>query len=59
ENMKKALKFVQRKWIEEGLGDLPTTYIPPTNWIDSIGVQAIVQTFPSIKVIAGLYSGFF
>lgn len=59
ENMKKALKFAQKKWIEEGLGDLPVTYIPPFNLIDSAGVQAIVQSFPSIKVIAGLYSGFF
>ncbi|MDW8108780.1 MAG: DUF2194 domain-containing protein [Candidatus Kryptonium sp.] len=59
ENMKKALEFAQNKWIEEGLGELPVTYIPPTNWIDSIGVQAIAQSFPSIKVIAGLYSGYF
>ncbi|WP_047134233.1 DUF2194 domain-containing protein [Candidatus Kryptonium thompsonii] len=59
ENMKSALRFAQKKWEEEGLGKLPITYIPPTNWIDSIGVQAIVQSFPSIKVIAGLYSGFF
>ncbi len=59
ENMKNALRFAQKKWVEEGLGELPMTYIPPTNWIDSIGVQAIVQSFPSIKIIAGLYSGFF
>ncbi|MFN3134105.1 MAG: DUF2194 domain-containing protein [Candidatus Kryptonium sp.] len=59
ENMKSALRFTQKKWVEEGLGELPVTYIPPTNWIDSIGVQAIVQSFPSIKIIAGLYSGFF
>jgi len=59
ENMKEALKYAQKKWKEEGLGELPITYIPPTNLIDSIGVQALAQSFPSIKVIAGLYSGFF
>ncbi len=59
ENMKNALKYAQKKWIEEGLGELPITYIPPTNLIDSIGVRAISQSFPSIKVIAGLYSGNF
>ncbi len=59
ENMKEALKYARRKWTEEGLGELPVTYIPPTNLIDSIGVQALSQGFPSIKVIAGLYSGFF
>jgi hypothetical protein len=59
ENMKNALGYAQKKWIEEGLGELPFTYIPPTNLIDSIGVQAISQSFPSVKVIAGLYSGYF
>lgn len=59
ENMKNALRYAQKKWVEEGLGELPITYIPPTNSIDSIGVQAISQSFPSIKVIAGLYSGYF
>ncbi len=59
ENMKNALRYAQKKWVEEGLGELPITYIPPTNLIDSIGVQAISQGFPSIKIIAGLYSGYF
>jgi hypothetical protein len=48
-----------KKWKEEGLGNPPATYIPPTNLIDSIGVQALAQSAPSIKVIAGLYAGFF
>ncbi len=59
ENMKEALRYSQKKWKEEGLGELPFTYIPPTNLIDSVGVQAIAQSFPSIKIIAGLYSGYF
>ncbi len=59
ENMKNALRYSQKKWVEEGLGELPITYIPPTNWIDSIGVQAISQSFSSIRIIAGLYFGDF
>jgi hypothetical protein len=59
ENMKRAIEYAMKKWKEEGLGNPPVTYIPPTNLIDSIGVQALAQSAPSIKVIAGLYAGFF
>ena len=59
ENMVQALKFAMKKWKEEGLGELPFTYVAPNNWIDSIGVQAIVRGAPSIKVISTIYLGDF
>ncbi len=59
ENMKRAIEYAMKKWKEERLGKPPVTYIPPTNLIDSVGVQALAQSSPSIKVIAGLYDGFF
>ena len=55
--MAQALGAARARWLGEGLAPLPTTYVPPMNWIDSVGVAALRSAFPEIETIAGLYTG--
>lgn len=57
EFMVSSLKSVQKRWRIDDLGKLPLTYVPPTNYIDSTGVQALVKGMPSIKIMSSLYLG--
>lgn len=52
-----ALKTVKKKWKVEGYGNLPTSYIPPSNVIDSTGLAKLKQTLPSIQYICSSYFG--
>ncbi|WP_412067563.1 DUF2194 domain-containing protein [Rubrivirga sp. IMCC43871] len=52
-----ALQVARRRWESEGAAPLPTTYVPPMNRIDSVGVAALRMAFPEIRTIAGLYFG--
>ncbi len=55
--MVSALQAARKRWRIDNLGPLPTNYVPPTNQIDSIGVQAIVKGMPSIEYMSSLYFG--
>lgn len=55
--MVEALRAARQRWEAEGLAPLPVTYVPPMNWIDSVGVSALREAFPEIETIAGLYFG--
>lgn len=55
--MVSALRVARRRWESEGSAPLPTTYVPPMNRIDSVGVAALREAFPEIRTIAGLYFG--
>ena len=57
--MELALKAAKKRWIVDNVGEAPFTYVPPHNIYDSIGVQALHDIFPSIKVMACLYFGDF
>lgn len=52
-----ALHTVKKKWSVEGYGNLPTSYIPPSNIIDSTGISKLKQEMPSIKYICSSYFG--
>lgn len=56
-NMIESLKSAQKKWYLEELGEYPVTYVPPTNYIDSIGINALKKGFPSIKYMCSIYYG--
>lgn len=56
--MAASLQSSRKRWRIDRLGDLPRTYVPPTNYIDSVGVQAITRGMPSIKVLSSLYLGY-
>lgn len=55
--MRESLSAARHRWELESPAPLPTTYVPPMNEIDSTGVQALVNTFPSLTTIAGLHDG--
>ncbi|WP_412063093.1 DUF2194 domain-containing protein [Rubrivirga sp. IMCC45206] len=52
-----ALRVARRRWVSEDAAPLPTTYVPPMNRIDSVGVAALRAAFPETRTIAGLYFG--
>ena len=57
EPMVEALLAARERWEADGLAPLPRTYVPPMNWIDSVGVSALREAFPEVETIAGLYFG--
>lgn len=57
--MVEALMTARRRWEIEGFSPLPRTYVPPMNYIDSVGVAALREAFPETRTIAGLYTGEF
>lgn len=52
-----SLQAARKRWRVDNLGPLPTNYVPPTNQIDSLGLEAIVRGMPSIKYMSSLYFG--
>lgn len=52
-----SLQASRKRWRVDDLGRLPVTYVPPTNFIDSVGIQALTKGMPSIKVMSSLYLG--
>ena len=58
-NMELALKAAKRRWEMDNLGPEPTSYIPPMNVIDSVGLNALLTVFPKIRVVASQYLGTF
>ncbi|WP_138429701.1 DUF2194 domain-containing protein [Fodinibius saliphilus] len=57
--MQASLQAVKKRWRIDNLGSFPVSYVPPTNNIDSLGIQAISLTMPSIKYISSIYLGSF
>lgn len=55
--MVSSLKATDKRWKIDDLGPLPVSYVPPTNYIDSVGVQALKTGMPSIKYLSSLYLG--
>jgi len=53
--MKMSLQSANKKWIAGRYGNLPITYVPPSNIIDSLGFVALQEVFPSIKYNSSLY----
>ena len=54
--MVKALMVARREWqLLYGASTLPFSYVAPHNIIDSAGLSALAQVFPSIKVVSALY----
>lgn len=55
--MVSSLQAARKRWQVDNLGPMPTIYVPPTNQIDSLGLEAIVRGMPSIKYMSSLYFG--
>ncbi|NGP87894.1 DUF2194 domain-containing protein [Fodinibius halophilus] len=57
--MQASLQAVKKRWRIDNLGDFPVSYVPPTNNIDSLGLQAVSLTLPSVKYMSSIYLGSF
>ena len=55
--MMSALRSAIKQWRIDELGPLPSTYVPPTNWIDSTGLRALTKSIPSLKYMCSTYLG--
>lgn len=55
--MVSAVQAARKQWRIDNLGDFPSNYVPPTNYIDSVGIQALVRGMPSIDYMSSLYLG--
>ena len=52
-----ALKTAEKKWLVNNYGNLPVTYVPPSNFIDRTGVKQLTKGMPSLKFMCSLYLG--
>ncbi len=55
--MSSSVYAARKRWRIDRMGDLPVTYVPPTNYIDSTGISAIMKGMPSIRYMSSLYLG--
>jgi hypothetical protein len=52
-----SLEGVQKKWKVSNFGDLPVSYVPPSNYIDQMGIRKLTEGLPSIQFLCSLYLG--
>lgn len=52
-----ALQSVEKRWILDGLGKMPSTFVPPTNQADSVCIPIVARQMSSLTVYSSLYLG--
>ncbi|ESU27221.1 hypothetical protein FLJC2902T_21950 [Flavobacterium limnosediminis JC2902] len=52
-----SLKAAEKKWEVNEFGDLPVTYVPPSNYIDRVGLKQLKKGMPSIKFMCSIFVG--
>jgi hypothetical protein len=57
EFMETAMSTAYKKWKAEQYGPMPVSYVPPSNYIDSLGLISIEMAVPSVKYICSTYEG--
>ncbi|RNC85451.1 MAG: DUF2194 domain-containing protein [Balneola sp.] len=55
--MAASVNAARKRWRIDRMGPLPISYVPPTNFIDSVGVSALMKGMPSIRYLSSLYLG--
>lgn len=50
--MRTSVEAARNRWLSDGLGPLPVTYVAPNNKIDRTGLQVLSQAFPEIWIFA-------
>lgn len=59
EYMVTALKSASKKWKTSGFGNYPISYVPPSNIIDSVGINKLQKGMPSLRYLQSTYFGDF
>jgi hypothetical protein len=57
EYMETAMSTAYKKWKAQQYAPMPVTYVPPSNYIDSLGLVSIEMAVPSVKYICSTYEG--
>ncbi len=57
--METSLTSAYKRWKSLNYGNLPVSYVPPSNHIDSLGIDALEKGAPTIKIMASIYLGHF
>lgn len=52
-----ALNAAEKKWKVLGFENLPISYVPPSNYIDSVGLQKLHEGMPSLRFMQSTYLG--
>jgi hypothetical protein len=52
-----SLKSVLKKWEVNNFGQLPISYVPPSNYIDEMGINELKKSMPSLKFLCSSFSG--
>lgn len=52
-----SLKAAEKKWEVSEFGDLPVTYVPPSNYIDRVGLKQLKKGMPSLTFMCSLLVG--
>lgn len=55
--MVESIRAARKRWLNDNLGPLPVTYVPPNDFIDSTGLAALAKGMPSIRYICSTYIG--
>lgn len=51
-----SIVAARKKWILAHIGPMPVTYVPPNDFIDSLGLQSLVDGMPSLKYMCSVFT---
>lgn len=54
-----ALEATMKKWTVNAFGAYPVSYVPPSNYIDSVGLHHLANAMPELEFMASTYDGEF
>ena len=57
ESIDAAFRASRKKWTVDRLGDYPTSYVAPSNYIDSMGLVHLKRAMPEIEFMSTTYEG--
>jgi hypothetical protein len=57
ETIENAFKAARKKWTVSGFGKFPTSYVAPSNYIDSVGLVNLKNAMPELKYMSTTYDG--
>lgn len=52
-----ALKAAEKKWLLSDFGNLPVSYVPPSNYIDKMGINNLKKSMPYLKYLCSSFNG--
>ena len=54
-NMIISIRDARKMWKLQHAGSFPVTYVPPNDYIDSTGIQALIKGMPSIRYLCSTF----